>query len=255
MKTVINGRHIETGISDSDKALLTRYIELFGPRVRLPKTGRYSKMDPEAVWQRLVSQVCVMGSARHMERLQADPIAKKNFDTVVSLKETKKQKRKKAYFARVFADFAATRFPNRAADRLAILLKTKTVFNQRGVTLFRELLHKDDAIHVRQQLIQRCPIFRLKSSSDFMIEVGLSRDVIALDTRVVGVFQKHFDYNLSPGRIQGNKSLYYSLEDALRKYCSKIGTSLAMLDRVLFRYSGISAFELLAKHPSLFQTK
>lgn len=255
MKTVINGRHIETELSDSDEALLTKFIELFAPLIRLPKIGRYSKMGPEQVWKRLVSQVCVMGSARHMERLQSDPIGKKNFDKAVSLKETNKRRRKKAYLTTVLTDFSATRFPKRAAENLTTLLKTQTVFSGRKVALFRNLSHKDDPRYIRDQLTKRCPIFRLKSASDFMIEVGLSQDVIALDTRVVGVFRQYFDYNLSPGRIQGNKAFYYSLEDALREYCYKKSTSLAVLDRVLFRYSGISAFELLAKHPSLFQTK
>jgi len=252
MKTVISGRHIETKILASDKALLRRYVGLFGPLVRLPKIGRYLEMEPEEVWQRLVSQVCVMGSALHMERLQANPAAKETFDTAISLKETKKQKRQKAYLAEVLAEFSVTRFPNQAAGRLAILLGTKTVFNERGVALFRELSHKDEAINVRHLLMQRCPLFGLKGASDFMIAVGLSRDVIALDTRVVGVFQKYCDYNLNAGRIQGKKPLYYSLESALRKCCSEIGASLALLDRIFFRYSGISAFELLAKHPSLF---
>ncbi|PIU55321.1 MAG: hypothetical protein COS89_07695 [Deltaproteobacteria bacterium CG07_land_8_20_14_0_80_38_7] len=77
MKTIISGRHIITEVTDSDETLLTKFIELFAPLIQLPRIGLYSKMDPEEVWQRLVSQVCVTGSARHMERLEGDAIKKK----------------------------------------------------------------------------------------------------------------------------------------------------------------------------------
>ncbi len=126
------------------------------------------------------------------------------------------------------------------------------MFDEDRFVLFKNLSHKNDANHIRHQLIQRCPVFRLKSASDFMIEAGLSRDVIALDTRIVGVLKDYFDYNLGPGQVQANIARYYSLEDALRKYCQKAGKSLAVLDRVLFRYSGMTVFQMMAKHPGFF---
>jgi thermostable 8-oxoguanine DNA glycosylase len=84
-----------------------------------------------------------------------------------------------------------------------------------------------------------------------MICVGLSHDVIALDTRVVGVFQEHFGYEVSPGRIQSNRDLYLSLEATLREFCSGQGVSLALLDRLLFRFSDLRAIELVVKYPEL----
>jgi thermostable 8-oxoguanine DNA glycosylase len=253
MKTIISGRHIETELSTSDDAVLTKFIELFAPLIKLPRIGRYSKMGSEEVWQRLVAQVCVRGSARHMERIQTDPITKRDFNKAISLKEIKKKRKKKSYLTTVLKSFSATRFPHRAADNLTTLLKTPTVFNGHRIALFKGLSHKDDPLYVRNILTQRCPIFGLKSASDFMILVGLSHDVIALDTRVVRVFQHYFNYNLSPGKVQRKNSCYYSVEEALRKYCFKNGTSLAILDRILFRYSRVSAFEHLVQHPTLFK--
>lgn len=253
MKTSINGTRIDTVISDADEQLLTKSLELFSPFVTLSKVGRYLRMGREEVWQHLVSQVCVMGSARHMERLQTDLGVKKDFEKAISLRTTERQKRPKNYIRNVLKKYAATRFPDRSAKSLKSLLKTNTVFDGRGVTLFRGLSHKDNPIRLRHELTQRCPIFRLKSASDFMIEVGLSHDVIALDTRVVGVLQKYFGYNMSPSQIQGSERLYNSLEEAFRQICSRHGFSLAILDRVLFRYSVVSAFELMVTHPELFR--
>ena len=70
---------------------------------------------------------------------------------------------------------------------------------------------------LREEMVIRSQIFRLKSASDFMITVGLSHDVIALDTRVVGVFQKDFDYNFAAERIQSQRDLYLSLEGSIAR--------------------------------------
>ena len=48
---------------------------------------------------------------------------------------------------------------------------------------------------IREALLANCPIFKLKSASDFMISSGLCYDVVALDTRVVGVLQRYFGFN------------------------------------------------------------
>ena len=82
-----------------------------------------------------------------------------------------------------------------------------------------------------------------------LIAVGLSHDVIALDTRVTGVLQKHFGYNVTPGRIQSNRDLYLSLEATLREFCYEQGVSLALLDRLLFKFNVLSAIELVVKYP------
>ena len=76
-------------------------------------------------------------------------------------------------------------------------------------------------------------------------------DAGPLDTRVVGVFQKHFGYSVSSGRIQSNQDLYLSLEATLREFCREQGVPLALLDRLLFKFSVLSAIELIVKYPEL----
>jgi thermostable 8-oxoguanine DNA glycosylase len=107
------------------------------------------------------------------------------------------------------------------------------------------------AVAVRDVLMERCPIFRMKSASDFMINAGLSHDVIALDVRVVGVLQRYLGYNLAPGNVQSRRRVYLSVEDALRGACERSSHSLAHLDRVLFKFSAMSALEfaLLSSSP------
>jgi len=95
--------------------------------------------------------------------------------------------------------------------------------------------------------MERNPYFKLKSASDFMIVVGLSHDVIAFDTRVVGILNDYFGLNLNVNRVQGSKTIYESLESALRDACERLGISLAHLDRMLFRFKDTIVSRIMIK--------
>jgi thermostable 8-oxoguanine DNA glycosylase len=251
MQTFFNSRNIQSSINKTDSEILNRIVRFFGEYVRVEPIGRYRKMTPEAVWLQLVGQVCVMGSARHWERLHSDQATSMRFKAAISPSLLHRKRNPASHLARILSDFSATRFPNKSAKRLESVLHSSSIFRCDDLILFDGLSHNADATQTRDALISRCPIFRLKSASDFMITVGLSHDVIALDTRIIGVLQKWFGYNLPPTRIQSHRGIYLSLEAELRDFCQEHNISLALLDRLLFRFSNIGAIELVVKYPEL----
>src|SRR2546421_5888817 len=218
MKTVYDRQSISTTLTVTDRKVLSRIV------------GTFSKL-----------QVRVMGSARHLERIHENAVLRRDFDERVSFGVATRKRRSLSYLSDTLREFSATRFPLRAADFLERTLKSQTVFQNGKVVLFEGLSHIATTNELRDEMVRRCPIFRLKSASDFMITVGLSHDVIALDTRVVGVFQKDFDYNFATERIQSQRNLYLSLEVALREFCAAQSIPLALLDRILFQFSNMSA--------------
>jgi thermostable 8-oxoguanine DNA glycosylase len=251
VETIRYKKNAKTVLSDADREALSRIIDLFGQFVELETLGQYSSMSAQDAWMALVIQVCVMGSARHVGRIESDAAKRKQFEAAISLEQIDHHSNPLSYLAGTLRDFSATRFPQKSAERLITVLQSSTVFQEGHLILFQGLSHTDDAIRTRDELIKRCPIFRLKSASDFMIGVGLSHDVIALDTRIIGIFQAHFGYNLNPTQVQSNRKVYFSLEEALREFCRGKGVSLALLDRLLFRFSDIGAIELAIKYPGL----
>jgi hypothetical protein len=74
--------------------------------------------------------------------------------------------------------FKATRFHNKSAAKLILMLDTTSIFCKNRAVLLEGLSEKDDSILVRDELMKRNPFFKLKSASDFMIDIGLSHDVI-----------------------------------------------------------------------------
>ena len=240
METQRNGKAFATTISAREKRILHRAIKLLGPFVDLPKLGCYRSMSSEDLWFKLVAQVCVSGSARGFEQLANHPEKRDNFKNAVALSALPKQHALPVYLANLLRRFSVARFPKRSADRLVTILNTPTVFRKREFILFAGLSHKGEPSTVRDEIIRRCPAFRLKSASDFMITVGLSDAVIALDARVVGILRRHFAYNLTAGRVQSNKGAYLSLEHALRALCEERGVPLALLDRLFFQFDKLS---------------
>ncbi len=242
METVYNTGEIRTVLTPADHTVLCRIIRLFGKLVEVELIGEYRTMTPNQVWLTLVGEVCVRGSARHMERLRSDPSRRAEFEGAVSLKAMNHERNVVSYLTNTFRDFCATRFPKRGAEYLATLLRFPAVFHKDRLVLFNQLSHKASAVQTRDELIKRCPIFRLKSASDFMISVGLS------------TLQKHLSYNLTPARIQSQRGLYLSLEVALRDFCNEQNISLALLNRILFKFSNMGAIDLIVKYPEVRST-
>lgn len=253
MQTVRSNGEVQTQLSDDDRTKLGRIVALFGPFVEpeLEPIARYRTMTPDELWLVLVEQVCVMGAAAPIGRLQAKPEKYEEFKKAISLESLSRQQDPVDYLSNTIRHFSAARFPKKSSERIASMLKSPEVFQRDELILLQGLSHEGDTIQTRDELIRRNPIFQLKSTSDLMIAVGLSHDVIALDTRVVGVFRDHFGYKVSSGRIQSNRDLYLSFEATLREFCCEQGVSLALLDRVLFKFSVLSAIELVVKYPDL----
>jgi thermostable 8-oxoguanine DNA glycosylase len=252
MQTTHSKEGCQTHISDADRQILARIIEVLGLFVPLEPIGRYVSMSADEVWLTLVIQVCVMGSARPIERLTGHPHPEryKDFEKAVALSTVVSQQNPAAYLSKVLKCFSATRFHQKSANKLVTVLSSPDAFNKDEGLLFDGLSHQKDAIETRDELIRRCPILGLKSASDFMISVGLSHDVIALDTRVIGIFRKYFGYNLTSGQVQSKREFYLSLEGGLRELCREKQVSLAFLDRLLFKFGNVNAIELIVKYLS-----
>lgn len=212
MKTTISGSTVTTTLTKADRAKLHRLLERLGPHAKVPRMGIYKKLSSDDIWLRMVGQICVMGSARGMEKIGSDLGLRQDFMRVTSLSSWKKRGFKPEYIAGVLREFKATRFNMEAAKKLRVLVDAPSSIKGTRVVLLDDLPRSRDPNIVRDELMSRCPAFKRKSASDFMVETGISHDVIALDVRVVGALKKYVDYETPVGRIQGSKRIYLSVE-------------------------------------------
>jgi len=248
MQTATRRRERVTTISPAAREVFALLIRSLGPHVRLPPLGKWKSMTNNEVWSKLVSQICVRGSARGMDAINRNEQNRTAFVEATSLEVWAKEDCNVDYFAGVLEQHGATRFHNVAAATLLEIVSCETAIRKKRVVLL-EQLHSvpSDFKSVRAHLMDRCPVFGLKSASDFMIETGISDDVIALDTRIVNLLKEHFNYNLNVNRSSVSEPIYLSLEDALRKVCAEERVPLAMLDRMLFGFSATSVIDFVMK--------
>lgn len=226
-------------ITKSDYTKLTKIVEHLIHEVEMPELGLYSVMSHEDLWMSLVFQFCAISGRRMTEDLRNDKkqlhefSEKLNFRYLSSVKNNRKE-----YIAKVLKDYKATSFYNKQAERIEDILKSQRIIVQNKFVLLNGIDHNKHSYNeIRNILMSRVPHFKLKSASGFMIENGLSIDIMAISTKIGEVLNHHFDLNLDNRKIQSSRKTYLNIEEALRKACSHIGIPLAYLSRMLFQYS------------------
>ncbi len=245
-------KNIQIELNKSDLEKFSCLIRLLKNCSKLDSLGKYRRMKKDDIWKILVKQVCVMGSSKGLSNLKRTPNRREDFNSAISLLKIISHKKRELYLEKIFREFKVTRFPNKSAKKLVDLLKQDSVVKNGRLTLLNHLSHAKDPVTIRNTLIERCNgLLNFKSISDFMISVGLSHDVIALDTRIVGNLKKHFGFNLKTSQIQNNKKVYLSIENSLRPVCKANKASLALLDRVLYNFSSKPFIDTIFEFPEL----
>lgn len=247
MKTTIVDRRPVTSIQADSKRKLKHLIRKLSPHTETPELGRWRELSNEELWARLVSQVCVMGSALPMEKLLKSG-KQSAFEGALSLKTLTKVSAPSTYIETQLATFKATRFKKKAALRLSAALANPNIVSGRRVVLLDKLPQGNGNIVREELLLRTASLFKRKSVSDLMITVGISHDVIALDQRVVGLLNARLNYNRKFSYLQTNTAAYLSVEDCLRGVCEEAKISLGELDRMLFNFAGLSAAEYLMEY-------
>lgn len=240
MKTIQDGKEYFIYLSPSDKQVLMDVVRNSQNAINLAEVGLYRQLTDAQIWINLVGQVCVMGSSRPWEKLTQAKDIWDDFEEAVSLEKLLKERKRKEYLSKQLKAFSATQFHYLGAERLSNILSCDGVFKDQKLVLFDGFFEGFMAVDIRDELMRRHPFFELKNTSDFMIQLGISDDVIALDTRLIGFFRKHLDCDLNCGQVQANAKIYLSVEQALRVFCEEQDISLALLDRALFRFAAAS---------------
>lgn len=196
-------------VTNEDKKKFACIINELKSKTELPSYGKWKNAKSEDIWEEILIQFCVVGSARPIEKLQVDTERYNEFLEKLSVERLSKiTSNRKEYIAKQLTEYKATRFHNKNAERINNCLENEEIIGD-GKTVFLEDL-KNRIIsedQMRDILLKRLPFFKMKSISDFMITIGASRNFIAFDTRVVGLFNKHFGLNMKFEKIQSNETL------------------------------------------------
>ena len=243
----INSDDHVTYLSEEDIRKITKIVKYLLDQIFSPQLGMYKEMSEEELWFNLVLKICAVGGREPLYELRKDELRFDEFGERVSLSKllTKKELRKE-YIAGILKEYKATRFYNKQAEKIEALLQNPSVVYQGHFILLNDIDHnKMSYKEIRNLLISRNSYFKLKSASEYMIDVGLSIDVIGLNTRMADILRDHFNLDVERHKLQETKYIYESVEEGLRSGCNQVGIPLAYFDRMLNHYSEKDAISFI----------
>ena len=229
----------KTYLSREDISKITKIAKYLLDQIPTPQLGVYKEMSEEELWFDLVLKICAVGGSDLLYELKRDESSLLAFSERISLSTLlSKKELRKEYIAGILKEYKATRFYNKQAGKIDALLGNPNVILNGHFVLLNDIDHNEMSYkQIRSLLISRNSYFKLKSASEYMIDVGLSVDVIGLNTRIADILREHFDLDVDRHKIQDTKYIYESIEEGLRSGCDQVGIPLAYFDRMLSHYS------------------
>jgi thermostable 8-oxoguanine DNA glycosylase len=236
-----------TVLSANDIEKLKKIAKYLINRITPPQWGLYAEMSENDLFINLILQYCKVGGADMLESLKAETEKFNAFKDQLDLKRLASMKKDaRPFVAMVLKEFKATKFYNKQAERIVSLLMNSWVVDRNHLILLNDIdpdtMGSQD---IRNKLIALKTHLTMKSASEYMIETGLSIDVIALSTQTAKILNGHFGLHVDPYKLQENRYIYESVEDGLRQGCNQIGIPLAYLDRMLFYFSEKDAISFI----------
>jgi len=213
-------------------------------RDHFPERDAWKKLDDDGVWKHIVYQVCVVGSSASYERMINSSTAQTalRYNTV-SVLDADEQ-------ARVINKVLRDHGVRYASANLAKCPKTKALVKNldflagykggpTGYVKKLSLLDENERIEV---IMRDLSYIKLKGARDLLAELGLAHNVIALDSRVLGILRS-FGADV-PKETPTDVQKYQTIQKALlSQICEPLGLTGVELDRILYwNYQNIRKF-------------
>jgi len=226
----------------TDFARWRLFIKAFGQSVRMP-----TKPHKSELWSRFIGEFLVRGGTRGIDRLQKDSKKWKEFLRQTSLKSLSSTTSSRSQLRDALKQTKVTRFWPQAARAIEQCRRNKDIVRGQKFVLLDGFQSLDDEVQMRRALLRRCSKLGPKGASNFLINVGLARDLAAIDTRIIGFLEHHFHAPQEIKRARSSQPMYLALEAALRDVARKNRISLSKLDRTIFQAMGMSAADFLLR--------
>ncbi len=205
-----------------------------------PSPNGWRRLRDDDVWRRVVSQVSVVGSAASGERLLSSR------EAMAALRYSRLVRLGTAARAREIHRRLRTHGVRYVTPRSATCAKTRSLV--RNLSFFETFpggpagyICALAALPTEEQRIARVSkdlaFVKLKGARDLLAEIGLAKDVIALDARVLGVLRA---LGMDVARnVTSSPRSYAKLEALLlREVCAPERVTGVVLDRILFWNAG-----------------
>lgn len=217
---------------------LSKIKEYFENKVKPPELGRYKNLTSDDLWTELVLIFSTKDEEEFPNHVRENKERFKKFKDHLSLNVLLENKKdRENYISKTLREFQITKSPEKRAFQIERLLKNPMIISEKEFKLLNNIDHNIMTTQrIRNLLMERASSFNLKLASEFMVETGLSLDVIGLDHRTVRILQDHLRLRVKITNFENDSEIYESLENILIHACDEINISLAYLHKIL-KYS------------------
>lgn len=232
MKTFVSS---STFLDDAVIARLQELIGRYADAIDLPPAGRWSGMSDSQIWLSFVVQVSVVGSAASGDRVARGMAAHENwYESLVAMGPD--QRRASIHDALRSHGVRYAMEDAHACKKTAALVRNlATLIYHGGPRAYVERLARWPNERSRVDvLIREMAFIKNKGARDLLIGLGLLKDALAFDTRVLKVLES-VGARLPKG-VASDPDAYARLEsEIIERVCRPAGVSGAVLDRVMFQ--------------------
>jgi hypothetical protein len=217
-------------------------IDVYKNTTKYPKPDNWKRLSNTEIWYWMIGQVMVVGSAGGGKRFWQSPELKKevDFDTLLKKRSDKAIKKSIHYVLRE----AGARYASIELDKCA---KTKALHSnfkvvkeyKNGFKDLLKLLHNMrgsnrelDRVYF---LMDNLEFMKNKSARDFLMNLGMNQNTLAIDIRIQNIFQ-HLKIGFPSQAAFGNRIVYESIEEAIKNsICQPLKIKPLHFDRILYQ--------------------
>jgi hypothetical protein len=213
----------------------------FLQKTKVPKENNWKSWTNNDIWLHLITQVIVVGSSAPAHKFEENPKLQEqvSYEKLIELADKKEieiaiNRVLRAVGTRyASSDISKCRKTQALAHNLKILKSLKE--GPRGLLKrISEFEGKNSDIRKIKYLMKIFKYIQSKSARDYLMELGLVKNAIALDIRVKTILEK-LSIKIPKG-FENNPKLYDQIEkEILNSICKPLNLSGVELDRMLYQ--------------------
>jgi len=225
----INEKHLET---------FGRIRDLFLSKTEIPKESKWQSLSDNDVWLNVVAQVMVVGGSKPFEKFKNNENLKNQiaFENLLQIADQELVKKTINHVLRVVGTRYASRDLSKCAKSRALAYNFNFLRKFDGGP--KGFLKQISEIENEKQRIdyvkENLRYIQNKGARDFLMELGIVRNSIAIDSRIQTILNK-MGIEI-PLNSLGDPALYEKIQtELLEKVCKPLNLSGIEFDRLLYQ--------------------
>jgi hypothetical protein len=226
---------VPPAISNEQLEEFRRIKDRFLGKTHLPQVDKWCLMSDDKIWRRVVSQVVVVGNEAPAKRLEEAHIKKRlKFEALVKLPPRKAAKALGGVLAEIGTRYVSNERPENSQKIRALLKNLEFLKNCDGGPrgFAKHLADMKTSRDRIDSISEKFSFIKAKGARDFLTTgLGMATDVIALDSRVMGIVRRIVPNLTAPMNARN----YDAIEKFLiERVCEPLGISAVQFDQLLF---------------------